>query len=149
MANQRKEQSEGSSRVADEGNKTQGDDLEEIIPGKGGRERVRRGAETFDIEGERVSRVAGGRRNKRDDADGDVESGSSRSRGAETFDIEGERVSRVAGGRRNKRDDGDVESEGGRGAETFDIEGDMQRPMRDDDSDDDDASEPSNKSGAV
>jgi hypothetical protein len=56
----------------------------------------------------------------------------------------------VAGGRRNKRDDGDVESDsGGRGAETFDIEGDMQRPMRDDDSDDDDASEPSNKSGAV
>lgn len=76
-------------RVGGDGNKIHGDDLEEIIPGQG-KERVRRGAETFDIEGERITRVGnrGGKLADEDaayeDADEDVE------RGVETFDIAGD-----------------------------------------------------------
>ena len=102
------------TKSPNQGNKVHGDDLEEIIPGKN-TERVRRGAETFDIEGERISRVNSGRRNK-----------------SGTEDEESE----------------DVERSSDRGAETFDIEGEMQRPMSDND-DDDDGTEPTNKSGAV
>ncbi|HUS31009.1 MAG TPA: hypothetical protein VMZ53_21010 [Kofleriaceae bacterium] len=54
-------------RVGGDGNKIHGDDLEDAIPGSpDGKDRVRRGVETFDAEGEEVSRVG------------------------ETFDIEGD-----------------------------------------------------------
>jgi len=74
-------------RVGGDGNKIHGDDLEEMIPGHG-KDRVRRGAETFDIEGERVTRV--GRRDKLPDDDAAYEDDDKYvERGVETFDIAG------------------------------------------------------------
>jgi hypothetical protein len=96
-------------RVGGDGNKIHGDDLEEIIPGSG-KERVRRGAETFDIDGEKVTRVSNTNRSDKladedtayEDDDEYVE------RGAETFDIgeriDGQRVNRPT------RDDGEREA---------------------------------------
>ena len=97
-------------RVGGDGNKIHGDDLEEIIPGAG-KERVRRGAETFDIEGERITRV-GNRRDKLADEDAVYEDDDNYvERGAETFDIEGEGIAgeRVS---RPTRDDGDNDDKG-------------------------------------
>lgn len=98
-------------RVGGDGNKIHGDDLEEMLPGAG-KERVRRGAETFDIDGERVTRVSNGnRRDKLADDDAVYEDDDNYvERGAETFDIEGERVGeRVS---RPTRDDGDNDDKG-------------------------------------
>jgi hypothetical protein len=75
-------------RVGGDGNKIHGDDLEEMIPGRG-KDRVRRGAETFDIEGERVTRT-GNRRDKLADEDSAYEDDDKYvERGVETFDIAG------------------------------------------------------------
>ena len=98
-------------RVGGDGNKIHGDDLEELMPGSG-KERVRRGAETFDIDGERVTRVSNGnrRRDKMADEDAVYESDEDADRGSETFDIgeriDGQRVNRPT------RDDGDNDNKG-------------------------------------
>jgi hypothetical protein len=97
-------------RVGGDGNKIHGDDLEELMPGSG-KERVRRGAETFDIDGEKVTRVkSGDRSDKLADEDAVYESDEESERGAETFDIgeriDGQRVNRPT------RDDGDNDNKG-------------------------------------
>jgi hypothetical protein len=91
-------------RVAEGGNKVQGDDLEDMIPGK---QASKRGAETFDAEGEPLERDKSSHRGH----DEDPEADSDEERGAETFDIaedvrSGELVDRDEGNRR-----GDVESD--------------------------------------
>jgi N-methylhydantoinase B/oxoprolinase/acetone carboxylase alpha subunit len=71
-------------RVGGDGNKIHGDDLEEMIPGRG-KDRVRRGAETFDIEGERVVK---NRSDKLADDDSAYEDNDDHvERGVEQFDI--------------------------------------------------------------
>jgi hypothetical protein len=97
-------------RVGGDGNKIHGDDLEELMPGSG-KERVRRGAETFDIDGEKVTRVSNANRgDKMADEDAAYESDDDADRGAETFDIgeriDGQRVNRPT------RDDGDNDNKG-------------------------------------
>ena len=98
-------------RVGGDGNKIHGDDLEELMPGSG-KERVRRGAETFDIDGEKVTRVSNGSRSdKMPDEDSAYEDDDEYvERGAETFDIgerfDGQRVNRPT------RDDGDNDNKG-------------------------------------
>ena len=96
-------------RVAEGGNKVQGDDLEDMIPGK---QANRRGAETFDAEGESLERDKSAHRGHDEDPEGD-DSGKDEDdeRGAETFDISddvnaGELVDRDEGNRR-----GDVAGE--------------------------------------
>jgi len=87
-------------RVSEEGNKVQGDDLEDIIPGK---QASKRGAETFDAEGEPLERDKSASRGHDEDPEGD--GGQEGERGAETFDISedvhaGELVDRNEGNRR-------------------------------------------------
>jgi len=82
-------------RVGEGGNKVQGDDLEDIIPGK---QANRRGAETFDAEGEPLERVQRGH-------DEDPEGDGDHERGAETFTFEGELVDRDEGNRRGDQSD--------------------------------------------
>ena len=85
-------------RVAEGGNKVQGDDLEDMIPGK---QASRRGAETFDAEGEPLEKTASRGHDEDPEGDASVEDDE---RGAETFDIAddvspGELVDRDEGNR--------------------------------------------------
>lgn len=91
-------------RVAEGGNKVQGDDLEDIIPGK---QPNRRGAETFDAEGEPLERDKSAHRGHDEDPEGGGDDDAER--GAETFDIaedvrKGELVDRDEGNRRGDMD---------------------------------------------
>lgn len=99
-------------RVAEGGNKVQGDDLEDMIPGK---QANRRGAETFDAEGEKLEKTAHRGHDEDPEGDAPVED-SDDERGAETFDIS-ENVSAdqlVDRDEGNRRGDGAGEKPSGR-----------------------------------